>query len=50
MNINLFPLGIVAFPNKSIPLHIFEERYKKIRFTLPLKNQDKFFKEERRVY
>ena len=30
MNINLFPLGIVAFPNKSIPLHIFEERYKKM--------------------
>ena len=30
MNINLFPLGIVAFPNKSITLHIFEERYKKM--------------------
>ena len=30
MNINLFPLGIVAFPNKSSPLHIFEENYKKM--------------------
>jgi Lon protease-like protein len=24
----LFPLGIVALPGESIPLHIFEERYK----------------------
>ena len=30
MKLNLFPLGIVAFPNKSIPLHIFEDRYKRM--------------------
>jgi Lon protease-like protein len=26
----LFPLGIVALPGEAIPLHIFEERYKKM--------------------
>ena len=30
MKLRLFPLGIVAFPSKLIPLHIFEERYKKL--------------------
>ena len=30
MKIKLFPLSIVAYPNKYIPLHIFEERYKKL--------------------
>ena len=28
--IGLFPLGIVLFPESSYPLHIFEERYKKL--------------------
>ena len=28
MKLKLFPLGIVAFPSKFVPLHIFEERYK----------------------
>lgn len=28
--IPLFPLQIVVFPNQIIPLHIFEERYKKM--------------------
>ena len=28
--INLFPLKIVLFPEAVIPLHIFEERYKKL--------------------
>jgi Lon protease-like protein len=26
----LFPLGIVALPTESVPLHIFEERYRKM--------------------
>ena len=30
MKLRLFPLGIVAFPSKVVPLHIFEERYKKL--------------------
>jgi Lon protease-like protein len=30
MKLKLFPLDIVAFPLKFIPLHIFEERYKKL--------------------
>ena len=30
MKLKLFPLGIVAFPSKFVPLHIFEERYKKL--------------------
>ena len=30
MKLKLFPLSIVAFPSKVIPLHIFEERYKKL--------------------
>jgi Lon protease-like protein len=29
-NFPLFPLGIVALPGELIPLHIFEERYKKM--------------------
>ncbi len=28
--LGLFPLGIVLFPEESIPLHIFEERYKEL--------------------
>ena len=27
-SLKLFPLGLVAYPTKIIPLHIFEERYK----------------------
>ena len=27
-HINLFPLSLVTFPTKIVPLHIFEERYK----------------------
>ncbi|MBH09812.1 MAG: hypothetical protein CMG74_05530 [Candidatus Marinimicrobia bacterium] len=30
MKLKLFPLDIVAYPNKFIYLHIFEERYKKL--------------------
>ena len=30
MKLKLFPLNLVAFPSKLIPLHIFEERYKKM--------------------
>ena len=30
MKLKLFPLGIIAFPSKFVPLHIFEERYKKL--------------------
>jgi Lon protease-like protein len=26
----LFPLGIVALPNESVPLHIFEDRYRRM--------------------
>ncbi|HST55681.1 MAG TPA: LON peptidase substrate-binding domain-containing protein [Solirubrobacteraceae bacterium] len=26
----LFPLGIVALPTESVPLHVFEERYRKM--------------------
>src|ERR1035441_6531621 len=26
----LFPLGIVALPSESVPLHIFEDRYRRI--------------------
>ncbi len=26
----LFPLGIVALPNESVPLHVFEDRYKRM--------------------
>ena len=25
----LFPLGIVALPGESVPLHIFEDRYRR---------------------
>jgi uncharacterized protein len=28
--INVFPLGIVVFPGESLPLHIFEPRYKQL--------------------
>ena len=27
-HIKLFPLSLVTFPTKIVPLHIFEERYK----------------------
>ncbi len=30
MKLKLFPLNLVALPSKIIPLHIFEERYKKM--------------------
>lgn len=30
MRIPIFPLAIVIFPNSKYPLHIFEERYKKL--------------------
>ena len=30
MQIPIFPLAIVVFPNSKYPLHIFEERYKKL--------------------
>ena len=30
MRVPLFPLPIVVFPNENEPLHIFEERYKKL--------------------
>ncbi|HUB36213.1 MAG TPA: LON peptidase substrate-binding domain-containing protein, partial [Solirubrobacteraceae bacterium] len=26
----LFPLNIVALPSETVPLHIFEERYKRM--------------------
>jgi Lon protease-like protein len=26
----LFPLGIVALPTESVPLHIFEDRYRRM--------------------
>lgn len=29
-HIALFPLGIVLFPGETVPLHIFEDRYKKL--------------------
>ena len=28
MRIPLFPLNLVLFPGQTLPLHIFEERYK----------------------
>ena len=27
-SLKLFPLNLVAYPTKVVPLHIFEERYK----------------------
>tara|TARA_B000000475_G_scaffold272257_1_gene272925 strand:- start:24185 stop:24766 length:582 start_codon:yes stop_codon:yes gene_type:complete len=30
MKLKLFPLSLVAFPSKLIPLHIFEDRYKRM--------------------
>lgn len=30
VRIPLFPLGVVLFPHSRVPLHIFEERYKKL--------------------
>jgi len=30
MKIGLFPLNIVLFPESIYPLHIFEDRYKKL--------------------
>lgn len=29
-NIGLFPLGLVVLPGESVPLHVFEERYKRL--------------------
>jgi Lon protease-like protein len=29
-NIGLFPLGIVLFPESEYPIHVFEEKYKKL--------------------
>ena len=29
-NLALFPLGVVLFPESTLPLHIFEERYKEL--------------------
>jgi ATP-dependent Lon protease len=39
--IPLFPLGVVLFPTSRVPLHIFEERYKKLCET-SLKNHSAF--------
>ena len=39
--IPLFPLNLVVYPNSSIPLHIFEERYKKM-IEYCLKNETGF--------
>ena len=39
--IPLFPLKIVVYPNSSVPLHIFEERYKTM-INLCLKNDSGF--------
>jgi Lon protease-like protein len=41
MNIGLFPLSIVLFPNSFYNLHIFEERYKKL-IKDSLKNESYF--------
>src|SRR5438045_5347803 len=30
VRIPLFPLGVVLFPESQMPLHIFEDRYKKL--------------------
>jgi len=30
VRIPVFPLGVVLFPESQIPLHIFEDRYKKL--------------------
>src|SRR5688500_2219336 len=30
VRIPLFPLGVVLFPHSRVPLHIFEDRYKKL--------------------
>lgn len=30
MNIGLFPLSTIVFPGSALPLHIFEERYKRL--------------------
>ena len=29
-HLKLFPLSLVSFPTKIVPLHIFEERYKSL--------------------
>ena len=29
-HLKLFPLSLVSFPTKIVPLHIFEERYKNL--------------------
>ena len=41
MKLELFPLNIVAYPTKKIPLHIFEEKYKKLVKTC-IKNDKEF--------
>ena len=40
MKLKLFPLNLVALPLKIIPLHIFEERYKKMIKDCIDKNQE----------
>ncbi len=51
-NIGLFPLGIVLFPESNYPLHIYEDRYKKlinhcitekVNFGINLINNSKLF-------
>src|ERR1700758_4277754 len=41
MKIPLFPLDVVLFPGASLPLHIFEERYKEM-ISLCLAEQSAF--------
>lgn len=40
-NIGLFPLGIVLFPESEYPIHVFEEKYKKLIHS-SLKNNTPF--------
>ncbi len=39
--IDLFPLGLVLFPETEIPLHIYEEKYKKL-ISKAIKNKSQF--------
>src|SRR5438309_1586243 len=39
--IPLFPLGVVLFPASRVPLHIFEDRYKKL-CEISMKNHSAF--------
>jgi Lon protease-like protein len=41
LRIPLFPLGVVLFPTSRVPLHIFEDRYKKL-IEESLKNHSTF--------